>query len=511
MFKRISWFVLGSLFLFFIYTLCFSQIDTSKVTIKIALIDFLYVLDSDSMKRNFEQDILIPAIDKCLNLTGTKNYQFEIKRVTKGQLNYFTRSSAELVVSKLDYDIAIWGYITTFDNSLKDYNLQLMVFTNPNKINPCIFYHEFIIRNSIIMMWNNKECNISETSCAVIPSILCFKLRSFINKDGPKLENKDIQYIINTKLLPLIGNVSLENVTGWHPDQKCDTSFSFGTLIIDLADGNQIFLPLHYSIYFSMYENIKNAAHYNWSVNIVPSYTSNSIYDSLIQAKKIAMKFYQQVNKEDINEIDRRRIEHLNKMNKNVVQYPDNNRLRNELAVTYALIGETQKAKEQYKVILEKDKTNFFALNNLANVYFLEGILDSAQYNYAQALENAPTFRDSNGVYLNLGILFYAADTVELTYEMFANVARDINDTTKIEATLFSRVADLLELPSNEVNKSEEKEKKLKKVSPKKVKQLVKETIEKKIKPKGYKISRTSATKQRRPKEDIEDVFFWVY
>ncbi|MFW9906888.1 MAG: hypothetical protein ACFFFH_21465, partial [Candidatus Thorarchaeota archaeon] len=74
----------------------------------------------------------------------------------------------------------------------------------------------------------------------------------------------------------------------------------------------------------------------------------------------------------------------------------------------------------------------------------------------------------------------------------------------------FSRVEDLLVLSSDEGTIAD-KEKKLKKISSRKVKELVNETTEKKIKPKGYKISRTSATKQRRPKEDIENVFFWAY
>jgi len=237
-----------------------------------------------------------------------------------------------------------------------------------------------------------------------------------------------------------------------------------------------------------------------------------STLERIITAPEVMAIINDEEIKQDKNTIAERRKEHIKTMENSVAQYPDNLQIRNELATTYAMIGNHQKAKNHYQIILEKDSLNFNALNNLANTYFMEGILDSAHVGYIHALENAPTFRDSNGVYLNMGTLYAAIDSSHITYEMYANVVRDLMDTEKGEKTFISRVEELIGLSFEEIELTKaDKEKKLKKVSPQKIKKLVKETITKKIKPKGYKVSRTSATKQRRPKEDIEDVFFWAY
>ena len=234
--------------------------------------------------------------------------------------------------------------------------------------------------------------------------------------------------------------------------------------------------------------------------------------EKIISKPEVLSCLYSQDMKQQEKTIAARQKEYIISMEKKVKQYPDSIKIRNELATTYSMTGNTTKAKQHYITILNQDTTNFGALNNMANVYFLEGKLDSAQNFYTRALVNAQTSKDSNGVYLNLGTLYAAADNVEFTYEMYSNLVRDLPDTSKMEAILISRVEELLGLTFKdiELTKADEK-KKLTKISSKRIKKLVKDASAKKIKSKGKKISKPITTKGRKFSDEIEDVFFWVY
>ncbi len=253
------------LIIFFINTICIAQVSNKKEVITIALIDFLYVLKADSCTRQLERDVFIPAIDRALNLIGAKEFIFEIKRVETAYLSYFTRTSAEKYASVTNYDIAIWGHVTSLDNNMKDHNLLLMVLTNPHKYIPCIFYYELEIRNLRIRRWNNISCEIPETGIALIPSILCYKLCCFLNYT--QFDLIDINTKIKQKLIPLVGNLPTKSILSWHPEQECDTIYNkYGSLILIFEDDSEFVLPLNYQLYTSIFNNLLIGNKYNRNI-----------------------------------------------------------------------------------------------------------------------------------------------------------------------------------------------------------------------------------------------------
>lgn len=227
----------------------------------------------------------------------------------------------------------------------------------------------------------------------------------------------------------------------------------------------------------------------------------SQIYDKDSQDFRLAMK--------------QRREKYIRELEATVSQHPDSSELRNELATIYGMNRDLTKARFHYQVILDRNPSNFSALNNLGNTYFLEGKIDSASNYYLLALENARTATDSNGVYLNLGTIYAAIDSMDLTYQMYGMVIRDMQDSTQIENTLMSRVENLLGLSFDNIELTRADEQRiLKRIDDKKVKKAVKETVKKKEKkdqPKGKKVSKPSVTKQRRPGSEIEDVFYWSF
>lgn len=251
---------------------CFAQTkDTTKV-IEIAIIDFLYVWGKTGIARELEKEVFVPGIDRALNLVGMSDYKFKIKRVARGRLNYFVRTEAERQVGITFYDIAIWGHVTPFkqveDNAfLLDYNLQLMIFTNPSKLKECLFYYEMEIRDGRIRRWNNKLCDLPETGIALIPGILCYKLKAFF-ENGTLFTTNTVEFNIKEKLLPLMANFPIDGIIAWHPEQDCDTHGTFGSLLFEFEDGEDLLVPLDSSLYMVIAENIgKDPYTYNWPIS----------------------------------------------------------------------------------------------------------------------------------------------------------------------------------------------------------------------------------------------------
>ncbi|MGH7496879.1 MAG: tetratricopeptide repeat protein [bacterium] len=109
---------------------------------------------------------------------------------------------------------------------------------------------------------------------------------------------------------------------------------------------------------------------------------------------------------------------------------------RIRLARSYASAKDYAKAEQQLRLVLARDPRNFAAHNSLGNVYFLQGNLDSAEVNYFKALPRAATANDSLGIRLNLGALFYVADSQAVAEEIISEVLKDSSDLDRVELVL---------------------------------------------------------------------------
>ncbi|MFQ5600443.1 MAG: tetratricopeptide repeat protein [Candidatus Krumholzibacteriia bacterium] len=79
--------------------------------------------------------------------------------------------------------------------------------------------------------------------------------------------------------------------------------------------------------------------------------------------------------------------------------------LRNELGVIYVKDGHLDDGLRYFSLVLVEFPDNAAALNNTANVYFLQGETERARGLYERAIQARP---DEGGIHLNLGILLHA-------------------------------------------------------------------------------------------------------
>jgi tetratricopeptide (TPR) repeat protein len=208
---------------------------------------------------------------------------------------------------------------------------------------------------------------------------------------------------------------------------------------------------------------------------------------------------------------------HVTALKNKISANPKDFEARNELATIYAMRGKRQEtlgkapeAKQNYqeaeKLFRETfhyDPQNFAAMNNLANLYFLQGNLDSSETCYLRAESLAADSIDRKGLYLNLGTLYTAIDSLDWADEMYARVVRSEDD--------LRLVTELIGIDFEEA----ETGKAAKPVSDDKVKKKIRETL-KKVPPKSSEKkpadktkSRPAGKKSRQPQE-IENVFYWA-
>jgi tetratricopeptide (TPR) repeat protein len=211
---------------------------------------------------------------------------------------------------------------------------------------------------------------------------------------------------------------------------------------------------------------------------------------------------------------------HIAALKKRIAANPEDFEARNELATIHAMRGKRQEtlgkaleskqnyqeAEKLFRETFRYDPQNFAAMNNLANLYFLQGNLDSAAACYWRAESLAADSIDRKGLYLNLGTLYAASETAvtdTLAEEMYARVVRSEND--------LSLVTELIGIDFEEA----ETGKAAKPVSDDKVKKKIRETLKKvpskpsAQKPSGKTKSRPAGRKSRQPQE-IENVFYWA-
>ena len=185
---------------------------------------------------------------------------------------------------------------------------------------------------------------------------------------------------------------------------------------------------------------------------------------------------------------------------------PDSRQLSNRLAVIYANMNDIEVAEKHLQYLVAMDSTDAVAINNLGNVLFMKGDLDSAETLYLTAISFADSKRDSDGIYLNLGLIYAAADMDEEAVDLFGHVMRDSND--------YQRVGNLLgiDIEEDDLIKAEKLQAK-KKIDALIVKKLVDKARKKKKSSKAKRIrsKKTIGGKGSLPDDQIENIFYWAY
>ena len=215
------------------------------------------------------------------------------------------------------------------------------------------------------------------------------------------------------------------------------------------------------------------------------------------------------LNQDVVQEIDSIKLvqkKYLENLEKELAQFPDSIQLRNKLAITYANQNDIKKAEKNFQYLLAKDSTNFKALNNFGNLFFLQGNLDSAHAFYLKALDNAKG-KDQDGIILNLGLVYAAADSESLAVELFSQVMQNSTDSQKIGDLLGIVIQD------DDLTKDAQLRPK-KKICEATVKKLVsdanKKNKKKKRKKKKTKSTKALGGKGHCPKEEIKNIFYWA-
>ncbi|MCG3117963.1 MAG: hypothetical protein ALAOOOJD_00088 [bacterium] len=181
--------------------------------------------------------------------------------------------------------------------------------------------------------------------------------------------------------------------------------------------------------------------------------------------------------------------------------------VRQRLARSHAMNGEYTEAQKYLREVLAVDAKNFMAYNNLGNVYFLQGQLDSAAANYAKALPWAKTADDSLGIRLNLGALLHVEDDDSLAAAIISEALRHGNDLARVER--------LLGLKFDKLDSTKAGAEKFQVLSAFNMKNLAKMASDTKGKKKEKKPPKKDKTrpaiqKGNRPAAEIENVFFWA-
>ena len=221
----------------------------------------------EKIAKQVERDILIPGIDRALNIAQTLGYQFNLKRVTRGEISYFTHRQVKDRLAGMPYDIVIWGHVLPQGDN-EDYNVHLMIFSNPEKIRSCLFYFEAEVRNGRILKWNNTNVDLPESGLATIPSVLSIKLISYLNNSS-SYDQVRINRTIRERLIqPISNGVPVESPMNWEPNQDCDAQDLFGSIKFQLRDRQLLQIPLNQRMYLLLEEEIANGIRHNWPLTV---------------------------------------------------------------------------------------------------------------------------------------------------------------------------------------------------------------------------------------------------
>jgi len=219
---------------------------------------------------------------------------------------------------------------------------------------------------------------------------------------------------------------------------------------------------------------------------------------------KLNLNFPQTKFAQEYAQIEKNSREYLATLEKKVQAFPDSLALRNQLAITYAYQNQFDAAEKHLRWLLAKDSSNTLFLNNMGNLYFLKGNVDTAHFYYQKALRQTDEIVASDGIRLNLAMTYAAVDSEDLAVEIFATVLGAAGDEQKIENLLgISLKQDPL--------KQDDKSKSNKKINSNKIKELTRKAKKTKNTSTRKEGLGSAGEKAHLPAEEIENVLYWAY
>jgi Tfp pilus assembly protein PilF len=191
------------------------------------------------------------------------------------------------------------------------------------------------------------------------------------------------------------------------------------------------------------------------------------------------------------------------------------NDVANQLAQNYAAKGEYAKAESYLRAVMAPDVESFATYNNLGNLCFLQGKLDSAAAYYAKALPLAKTADDSLGIRLNFAAWLHATDDNLQAVKTIAEGLSPRDDLTRIER--------LLRLKFDDFNIAQASAAQLQGVTAFSMKQLVMSASnllmmasnpyqeQKEPTPRQTTKAKAAGVRKAPSKHEIQNVFFWAH
>jgi len=210
----------------------------------------------------------------------------------------------------------------------------------------------------------------------------------------------------------------------------------------------------------------------------------------------------------DYQSIQSKRLQYLEKLNDKTKDKLINSSERvyylKQLGDIQAMLYMSDDAILNYQKALKMDSKNASIRNNLGNVYFQKGVLDSAEINYQQALAHTATMNDSVGIFLNLGNLYAAADSIDLARHFYERVVKGPDDIGKVEASLG------LTLSTINLSKARQTVSDISEIT---VKQLIQDVLESLEATKALQVKTTSKSIHhlKKSKKKIKDIFYWSF
>lgn len=216
---------------------------------------------------------------------------------------------------------------------------------------------------------------------------------------------------IHTMLIDVPGHVYVMFDTGVHSNSFEQMCLPDGMYAVE---GETIWLPVEVTMYgkpftiacqegLSEYNKWKGKGQLNL-VDVHKAWEEYQYARPSIPAPEITLPSLTEMDQQvlsDIQQIQQLQNNFLLALEQGVQRTPEDFTQRNSLGITYVRLKEYEKAKEQFQLILDSAPDNAAAVNNLGNLYVIEGKMDSAIPIYEKARNLTP---EDPGISINLGL-----------------------------------------------------------------------------------------------------------
>lgn len=248
-----------TLFICILVSFGFSGQVKQSPTIEIGIIDFFYIynggyIPKNSFRKIIEKQVLIPSLKRELKEYNVSKTKVIFKKVSHGKLdNTNLAIDQQYSDNKIykSYDILMWGQVLPLEWP-NDYELDIFLFTNPDKYEETVFPFYLKISNGRIISWNQRPCDFPEETIGIVPGSICYKIANnkitHASKNSSKQINKNILQRLKSFGAAIPINY-IKEIIEWYPDNKVSAPASGGSLELSFENKEHIHLNLSNSIY----------------------------------------------------------------------------------------------------------------------------------------------------------------------------------------------------------------------------------------------------------------------